>query len=78
MSVRVAAISATNRNRLGGILLGRELELQREAGIAAWDVLRMATSEADLVILDADPLADIRAVERVHAVTNNGDVLKPA
>lgn len=38
----------------------------------------MATSETDLVILDADPLADIRAVERVHAVTNNGDVLKPA
>ena len=28
--------------------------------------------EADLVILDADPLAHVRAVERVHAVINNG------
>jgi hypothetical protein len=81
----------------GGVLYGRELELHREAGIPAWDVLRMATSEAadimgignrvgrikegyeaDLVILDADPLDHIRAVDRVHAVINNGKVLKPA
>ncbi len=81
----------------GGVLYGRELELHREAGIPAWDVLRMATSEAadimgigdrvgriekgyeaDLVILEADPLTDIRAVDRVHAVINNGKVLKPA
>lgn len=81
----------------GGVLIGRELELHREAGIAAWDVLRMATAEAadimgigdrvgrikegyeaDLVILDADPLANVRAVDRVHAVINNGKVLKPA
>jgi imidazolonepropionase-like amidohydrolase len=34
--------------------------------------------EADLVILEADPLADVRAVERVHAVINNGKVLKPS
>ncbi len=34
--------------------------------------------EADLVILDADPLADVRAVDRVHAVINNGKVLKPS
>jgi len=81
----------------GGVLIGREMELHREAGIPAWDVLRMATSgaadimemgdrigrikegyEADLVILDADPLADVRAVDRVHAVINNGKFLKPS
>ena len=81
----------------GGVLYGRELELHREAGIPAWDVLRMATSEAadimgignrvgrikegyeaDLVILEADPLAHIRDVHRVYAVINNGRVLKPS
>lgn len=30
----------------GGILFDRELALHREAGISAWDVLRMATSDA--------------------------------
>lgn len=75
----------------GGILFARELELHRDAGISAWDVLQMATSgaadimrmgdrigrieagyEADLVILDADPLVDVRAASQVHAVINNG------
>lgn len=78
----------------GGVMLGREMELHRQAGIPAWDVLRMATSgtadilglggrigrfkagyEADLVILDADPLLDIRAADRVYAVLNNGRLL---
>jgi len=78
----------------GGVLLGREMELHRQAGIPAWDVLRMATVEAadimgmgdrigriktgyeaDLVILDADPLADVRAVDQVHGVLNNGRFL---
>jgi imidazolonepropionase-like amidohydrolase len=81
----------------GGVLFGRELELHRQAGIAVWDVLQMATSEAadilemgdrigrikrgfeaDLVILDADPLSNVRAVDQVHAVINNGRLLKPA
>lgn len=78
----------------GGVLIGREMELHREAGIPVWDVLRMATSgtadimgigqrvgrieqgyEADLVILDADPLVDVRAVDRVFAVIANGRML---
>ncbi len=81
----------------GGVPYGRELELHYEAGIPAWDVLRMATSEAadimgignrvgrikegyeaDLVILDADPLTNVRTVDQVHAVINNGKFLKPA
>ncbi len=31
--------------------------------------------EADLVILDADPLADLAAAEKVHAVINDGQLL---
>lgn len=81
----------------GGVLYGREMELHREAGMPAWDVLRMATSgtadimemgdrigrikqgyEADLVILNADPLANVRAVDQVHAVINNGRLLRPS
>ena len=34
--------------------------------------------EADLVILESDPFANIRAVDRVHAVINNGKLLKPS
>jgi imidazolonepropionase-like amidohydrolase len=78
----------------GGVAFDRELALHREAGIPAWDVLRMATSEAaeilkmgdrvgriepgyeaDLVILDADPVADVRAAGQVHGVINNGQLL---
>jgi imidazolonepropionase-like amidohydrolase len=81
----------------GGRHYARELVLHRRAGIPAWDVLRMATSdaagimgmgdrtghiapgyEADLVILDADPLADIAAAGEVHAVINNGVLLLAA
>jgi imidazolonepropionase-like amidohydrolase len=78
----------------GGIAMDRELQLHREAGIPAWDVLRMATSgaadimelgdrvgriqegyEADLTILESDPVADVRAVARVHGVIHNGQLL---
>jgi len=34
--------------------------------------------EADLVILEADPLADVRAVDQVNAVIINGKLLKPS
>jgi imidazolonepropionase-like amidohydrolase len=81
----------------GGIHIEREMQLHREAGIPAWDVLRMATCgaadimkmgnrvgriqaghEADLVILESDPLADVRAVARVYGVINNGRFLAAA
>ena len=79
----------------GGILFDRELALHREAGIPAWDVLRMATSgaadimkigdrvgriqegyEADLVILESDPVADVNAAGQVYGVLNNGKLLR--
>jgi len=79
----------------GGVMLDREMELHREAGIPVWDVLRMVTSgtadilkmgdrigrikegyEADLAIFDADPVADVRATAQVHAVINNGTLLR--
>jgi imidazolonepropionase-like amidohydrolase len=78
----------------GGIMIDREMELHREAGIPVWDVLRMATSgtadimkmgdrigrikegyEADLAILEADPVADVRATAQVYGVINNGSLL---
>ena len=78
----------------GGILIDREMELHREAGIPVWEVLRMATSgtadimkmgdrigrikegyEADLAILEADPVADVRATAQVYGVINNGKLL---
>ncbi len=80
----------------GGLFYGRELVLTGKAGIAPWDVLRMATSqaadmiglgdrigrirkgfEADLVILDSDPLVDLAAAEQVHAVIDDGRLLLP-
>jgi imidazolonepropionase-like amidohydrolase len=79
----------------GGIMIDREMELHREAGIPVWQVLRMATSatadimkmgdrigriqegyEADLAILEADPVADVRATAQVYAVINNGKLLR--
>ena len=81
----------------GGVSIDREMELHREAGIPAWDVLRMATSgaadimklgdrigrikdghEADLVILEADPVADVGATGQVFGVINNGKLLRSA
>jgi imidazolonepropionase-like amidohydrolase len=78
----------------GGTFYYRELALHRQAGIPAWDVLRMATNEAatvlkmedrigkiatgyeaDLVILEADPLADMSAAAKVFGVVNNGALL---
>src|SRR5262249_24589177 len=37
-----------------------------------------AGKHADLVILDADPLADIKSVRRVHRVVRGGTLLDPA
>ena len=79
----------------GGIMIDREMELHREAGIPVWEVLRMVTSgtadimkmgdrigrikegyEADLAILEADPVADVRATAQVYGVINNGKLLR--
>jgi hypothetical protein len=38
----------------------------------------MAGKVADLVVLDADPLADIANVGRIHAVVANGRVIDGA
>jgi hypothetical protein len=52
----------------GARVLGKE----REFGSIA------AGKRADLVVLDRDPLADLRSVEAVHAVVNRGHWLEPA
>jgi imidazolonepropionase-like amidohydrolase len=33
---------------------------------------------ADLVVLDADPLADIRSIRKVHRVVKGGNIYDPA
>lgn len=86
---------------MGGVFFGPSvhwvLEWYREAGIAAIDVLRMATLKgaelagasadlgslepgkiADVVLLDADPLADIRNTMKIWRVVKDGHVFDPA
>jgi imidazolonepropionase-like amidohydrolase len=61
-------------------------DVLRMATAGAADIMNMGDRigrieqgyEADLVVLDADPLADVRAVDRVHAVINNGKLWKPS
>ena len=44
----------------GGIMIDREMELHREAGISAWDVLRMATSGAADIMNMGDRIGRIQ------------------
>jgi imidazolonepropionase-like amidohydrolase len=81
----------------GGLFYARELELHRQAGIPAWAVLRMATSdaarimglerrigriqtglEADLVILQRDPVLDLGAASEVAGVISDGRYYPPS
>ncbi|WP_434591668.1 amidohydrolase family protein [Streptomyces sp. A5-4] len=66
-----------------GFSLHGELELLAEAGLSPYDVLRTATANptrllglprdaADLVILDPNPLRDIRHTRRIDAVVSAG------
>jgi imidazolonepropionase-like amidohydrolase len=43
----------------GGVMIDRELELHREAGIPLWDVLRMATSGAADIMKMGDRIGRI-------------------
>ncbi|MGW7415582.1 amidohydrolase family protein [Streptomyces sp. NPDC054863] len=72
-----------------GFSLHDELRLLSEAGLPTRHVLASATTvparllrlpkdrPADLVVLDANPLADIRHTRRIHAVVNAGRYIGP-
>jgi imidazolonepropionase-like amidohydrolase len=49
----------------------RAMGLERDAGTLA------AGKLADLVVLDADPLADVRNLSRIHRVIKDGKVFAP-
>lgn len=71
---------------VAGADLHRELQLLVQAGLTPAEALRTATvnpaeyfgmrddRRADLILLDANPLADIRNTERIAAVIYNGNV----
>jgi imidazolonepropionase-like amidohydrolase len=72
-----------------GFSLHGELRLLAEAGVPTHSVLEAATTAparllrlpkdrpADLVVLDANPLADITHTRRIHAVVNAGHYIGP-
>ncbi|MFI0983462.1 amidohydrolase family protein [Streptomyces sp. NPDC021093] len=72
-----------------GFSLHEELRRLSEAGLSTHQVLASATTvparllrlpkdrPADLVVLDANPLADIRNTRRIHAVVNAGRYIGP-
>src|SRR5437870_11968968 len=82
---------------LAGYMLHHELELYVRAGIAAAEVLRMATLTpamvmgvnkdrgviaagklADMVLIDGDPIQNIRAINKITTVIKAGKVYDPA
>ena len=60
----------------------REAELRTELlayrGALATEGTLEAGKRADLVLLDANPLSDIRSIRRVHAVVRDGKLLDRA
>ncbi|MFI6095650.1 amidohydrolase family protein [Lentzea sp. NPDC051213] len=54
------------------------IEAARCVGLAHESGTVTPGKQADLVVLDADPLADIRNVSRIHAVVTRGRYLGPA
>ncbi|MGW6443919.1 amidohydrolase family protein [Lentzea sp. NPDC055074] len=77
---------AGNPYSFSGFSVHDELELLVEAGLSPKAALRAGTrgaavkpgAEANLVVLDGNPLTDIRNTHRVHTVLTRGRVLGPA
>lgn len=59
----------------GGVFYARELELHRDAGIAAWDVLRMATSRAADILGIGDRTGRIQIGHEADIVFLDADPL---
>ncbi|MFI6098543.1 amidohydrolase family protein [Lentzea sp. NPDC051213] len=77
---------AGNPYVFSGFSVHDELELLVEAGLSPRAALKAGTrgaaltagAKANLVVLDGNPLADIRNTQRIHAVLTRGRVLGPA
>ncbi|SER35302.1 amidohydrolase family protein [Lentzea albida] len=82
----LAGTDAGNPYSFSGFSVHDELELLVEAGLSPKAVLKAATRDAtvrpgdaaNLVVLDGDPLDDIRNTRHVHTVLARGKVLGPA
>ncbi|MFJ8960396.1 amidohydrolase family protein [Lentzea sp. NPDC102401] len=82
----LAGTDAGNPYTFPGFSLHDELELLVEAGLSPKAALRAGTrggtvkpgEAANLVVLDGDPLKDIRNTQRIHTVLTRGKVLGPA
>ena len=82
----LAGTDAGNPYTFPGFSLHDELELLVEAGLCPKAALRAGTrggtvkpgETANLVVLDGDPLKDIRNTQRIHTVLTRGKVLGPA
>lgn len=82
---------AGNPGLFQGYSLHRELVLLTEAGLSPWDVLRATTTRAgdflgrsigvqpgdlaNLVVLEASPIEDIRHTQRIRRVIHHGQVI---
>jgi imidazolonepropionase-like amidohydrolase len=77
---------AGNPYVFSGFSVHDELELLVEAGLSPKAALQAGTrngtlqpgADANLVVLDGNPLKDIRNTQRIHAVLTRGRVLGPA
>ena len=82
----LAGTDAGNPYTFPGFSLHDELELLVEAGLSAKAALTAGTrgaavqpgEAANLVVLDGNPLMDIRNTQRIHTVLTRGKVLGPA
>lgn len=92
--VMLTGTDAGNPGVFQGYSVHRELELLVGAGLAPWDALRAATTnaaafldrrwglgqddEATFVVLEASPIDDIRNTRRIHSVVQRGTVVDRA
>ncbi|HVZ65139.1 MAG TPA: amidohydrolase family protein [Lacunisphaera sp.] len=96
----LAGSDTCNLGTFQGYSLHREIWLMQHAGYSPWEALAAGTTSADaflgrpagihpgevaeLIVLDADPLADIANTEKIHLVVHHGRLvdraalLKPA
>ena len=90
----LAGTDAGNWGTIHGFSLHRELVRYQEAGLDAWSILAATTTDAgaflgkkvgvmpqdgaSLLILNANPLADITATQQIAAVVHRGSLIDRA